>query len=469
MNDPMNSLDDAEFMSGWEDPAIVTDRLRQSLKSEGITTFPVISSTVEPLGGHSGLSGELSLLTLTVRNSHDDASKTRTLKFVLKRTRPTQEAKLHSKKLGLYREGTFYGTIGPWVQERLDKIPCKGTTSKNDTTNDPQPSKKMSFIPKALFAASDAETGQKAMVLEYYQNSIEAGIFFPHSIHNAFRKCDTENSSTAINEKSITLEATRIAASIHGTFYRDRTLLESAEISSKLRMADWLQGLNKHSFLASQQEVCDTWARSKEQWENGQFFNGEVTMERSFVDVMDASCKLALDFDAFVQKWNVNDEDDNGAKTIGWSLVHSDYHPGNLLCIDTNCKNSNETPQLVLLDWEVVGVGSGPQDIGQFLISHMKTQDAVDMLDEVSTVYRQSLIETLQSVNPSQVESVHDLEEIKREIVYGGLERWVWLNGYMSGWAGRMPPIYMQYFHDQMHGWIEKNGITPDEVGMPRP
>mmetsp|Transcript_3024 Transcript_3024/g.6051 ORF Transcript_3024/g.6051 Transcript_3024/m.6051 type:complete len:463 (+) Transcript_3024:145-1533(+) len=460
--------DDAEFMSGWDDPTIVTERLRQSLESMGVTTFPIISSTVEPLGGHSGLSGEMSLLTLTVRSADDDESKTDTLKFVLKRTLPAQEAKLHSKTLGLYREGTFYSTIGPWIQERLDKVPCKCASSR-DNSNDSQPSNKISFIPKALFAASDAETSQKAIVLEYYQNSTEAGMFFPHSIHNAFRKCDTGNASPAINEKSISLEATRIAASIHGTFYRDRTLLENPEISSKLRVADWLRGLNKESFLASQQEVCDTWARSKEQWEKGEFYDGKVAMEPKFIDVMDASCKLALDFDAFVKKWNVDGEDDVGAKKIGWSLVHSDYHPGNLLCVDANNKDSNATPQLVLLDWEVVGVGSGPQDIGQFLISHMKTQDAVDMLDELSSVYRKSLIETLQSVNPSQVNSVPCVEDIKNEIVYGGLERWVWLNAYMSGWAGRMPPVYMQYFHDQMHGWIEKNGIAPGGVGMPRP
>ena len=33
---------------------------------------------------------------------------------------------------------------------------------------------------------------------------------------------------------------------------------------------------------------------------------------------MDASCSLALDFDAFVSLWNIGDDEDK----IAWSLVH---------------------------------------------------------------------------------------------------------------------------------------------------
>ena len=30
---------------------------------------------------------------------------------------------------------------------------------------------------------------------------------------------------------------------------------------------------------------------------------------------------------------------------------------------------------LILLDWEMVGVGSGPQDIGQYMISHTAPEE----------------------------------------------------------------------------------------------
>ena len=38
-----------------------------------------------------------------------------------------------------------------------------------------------------------------------------------------------------------------------------------------------------------------------------------------------------------------------------WTLVHGDYHPANQL-IDPN----SEEIKLISLDWEMVGLGSGP-------------------------------------------------------------------------------------------------------------
>ena len=210
-------------------------------------------------------------------------------------------------------------------------------------------------------------------------------------------------------------------------------------------------------------------------------------MEKQWVEIMDASCAMALDFDLFVEKWNVGNVDGcdasggNGSGKIGWSLVHGDYHPGNMLCLSPSsfsspCPSSNDdeskedlAPRLILLDWEVVGIGSGPQDIGQFLISHLETHEACDMLEEVVSVYRESLIDTLDAVNPLQSAHVPSLQDLRREVVFGGLERWIWLFGYMSGWESSMPPLYMQYFHDQVYEWAARNGITPKNVGMPRP
>lgn len=144
-----------------------------------------------------------------------------------------------------------------------------------------------------------------------------------------------------------------------------------------------------------------------------------------------------------------------------------------MLCLNEESVNHDEPyrPNLLVVDWEVVGVGSGPQDIGQFLISHAETQEAIDMLDNVATVYRETLLSTLEAFNndKDQIPSVPSIEIIKREMVYGGIERWVWLFGYMAGWEESMPWLYMQYFHDQMQGWIVANYVTAKSVGMPRP
>lgn len=482
-------MPDSEFISSWDDPATVTKRLAPALQSRGISAS-IVSCAVSPLGGHSGLSGDMSSLQLTF---DDDTSMT----LVLKRTLPSEDAKKYSKKLGLFREGIFYSTIGPWIQQRLDMVPpsCELEAHHGD---DELPH---AFIPRALYATWDAETGQKAIVLDYFSNATEAGVHFPHSVHNVVRDMDqiqkpstqdaelsTEkpeqdsNSSISLakeKRRSITLEATRIAASLHGSFYRDKSLFANESIAKSLRMADWIQGEGKESYLESQKEIVDRWSNAKARWTAGEFFGGKVKLSKEFVEIMDASCALALDFDLFVSKWNMESKDDNVAESdsgnnkIAWCLVHGDYHPGNMLCID-ECISKNfplHRPKLILLDWEVVGVGSGPQDIGQFLISHTETQEAFNMLDEVAVVYRQSLISTLDAVNhdTGKSQAVPSLEAIKREMVYGGIERWVWLFGYMAGWEESIPWLYMQYFHDQMQGWIVANNVTAKDVGMPRP
>lgn len=437
-----NEDEDAPFMTSWDDAFIVTTRLQSALSSRGVST-PIASSTVSPLEG-SGLSGDLSLLTLD------------TNKYVLKRTRAGVDAKKYSKRLGLQREGAFYETIGPWIQVRLDMIP---TTSQSVHT----------FIPKALYAEHSDITGQKAIVLEYYDNATEAGRYFPHSVV-------TKNAMEydgKINAKTITLEATRMAASFHGTFYLSPALLSSDLITPHLRMANWIQGKDKESFIASQSEVAGRWKRCKARWEKGSYYGGEVKLEKEFVDVMDKSCDEALDFDKFVSKWSVEKDGDGTAKqsTIDWSLVHGDFHPGNMLCLNNSSTNK---PQLILIDWEVVGVGSGPQDIGQFLISHLEPSEAYDMIDEVTAVYRKSLLETLEAVNSKDNTNtaptvVPTVKQMKHEIIFGGIERWVWLFGYMCDLEESMPSLYMQYFHDQMHGWIVRNGVNAENVGMPRP
>ena len=441
---------DAEFMISWEDPTTVAKRLSSALHVQGIVS-PIISSKVDPLSNHSGLSGDLSSLTLTFEDSTS-------MKLILKRTKPFEDSKKSSKKLGLYREGVFYSTIGPWIQNRLNQVPNYG--------------QEHTFIPQALFSASDADTGQKAIVLQCY-DALEAGAKFPHSVHNVVRKmrADAEDSTkdggaddTLHIRKSITLEAARIAALLHGSFYYDSSLFTGTSFADNLRMADWIQGKNKESFLESQQEIVDRWANAKARWKRREFFSGKVQLGTEFVEIMDASCALALNFDLFVSKWN---DQQLGDDKIAWSLVHGDYHPGNFLYFNEN-RSEDERPKMILIDWEVVGIGSGPQDIGQFLISHLETGEAHAMLEEVASVYRQTLQTTLDAVNSNRSKAP-TLRAIKNEIIYGGIERWVWLFAFMCGHEAHMPYVYMQFFHDQMQKFIIANSIAATNIGMPRP
>jgi len=98
-------------------------------------------------------------------------------------------------------------------------------------------------------------------------------------------------------------------------------------------MADWIQGFGKETFLISQKQVYDRWAHTKSQWEKGQ---GEFNMEKRFLDLMDASCAQALDFESFVNRWTKTDGARTGNNKLPFSLTHGDYHPGNFLYLHSS-------------------------------------------------------------------------------------------------------------------------------------
>jgi len=432
---------DSPFLSGWDDLEVVTERLGTALddtQSSGTSSTRIESAVCESLADHSGLSGDLKLLTLTLSSENENSAKNE-IKLLIKQSMPGEKKAKSSKAFGKYREAYMYSTIGPWLRERLG--------AQSDC----------SFIPQAHYAVADPCVGQYSVVTDYYDGSIEAGLFYPKSIHNSSNeKRRTKTLPASISRQDVTLEAVRVAAKIHGCFFLDETLLNSGRISKHLRMTDWIRGNGRDSFLASQQMIQNGWSSAKLKHEKGEH---DIAMKQKFIEVMDTSVGQALDFDAFVSKWS-----GAGEGKLPFTLVHGDFHPGNLLVTASSVENGKA--ELILVDWEAVGVGSGPQDLGQFLISHSDAAEAVDMLDRITSLYRKTLVDTIAETNPSLVGSVPSAESTRREIIYGGLERWVWLFSVMCNMP--IPSNYMQYFHDQMYDWIVLNDVTSESIGMPR-
>ena len=136
-------------------------------------------------------------------------------------------------------------------------------------------------------------------------------------------------------------------------------------------------------------------------------------------------------------------------------LVHGDFWPGNVLV------STAGTTDLKLLDWEMVGLGSGPQDLGQYVLSNMDPQ-------ERGTCERQ-LVETYyQELKKGGVPADYTWEECWKEYKVGGLERWLWFLVYFIGQEGELLK-WAQFFHDQIQDFVEDHGITADDIVQPRP
>ena len=117
------------------------------------------------------------------------------------------------------------------------------------------------------------------------------------------------------------------------------------------------------------------------------------------------------------------------------------------------------TQQVYFLDWEVIGVGNGPQDIAQYGISHMSP--AYRRENEIS--FLKHYYETL--TKDSNFINEYDYETCYNEYVMGGICRWVWMLPLL---ANMCPTIVTQYFHDQVYEFIKDHNMTPEKIEMPR-
>eukprot|EP00996_Jenningsia_fusiforme_P000637 NODE_1575_length_1486_cov_29.578984_g1421_i0.p1 GENE.NODE_1575_length_1486_cov_29.578984_g1421_i0~~NODE_1575_length_1486_cov_29.578984_g1421_i0.p1 ORF type:complete len:460 (-),score=91.63 NODE_1575_length_1486_cov_29.578984_g1421_i0:107-1411(-) len=432
--------DSDAFLDGWDSVDTVRERIGSALLQRGIDPDMLTSSAVQPFSSHSGLSAAMQILLLC----SEDAGTSQTSAFVIKRTRDGAAAQ--SKSLGLYREVSFYKLIAPRLEALLDSS-CSAQ------------SRLRKFLPDVLYCEANPLTGNKLLVMARI-DGVECGLFFPHTVHNAHKLADLPSLTAGfadVTEREIALKAACLAGALHGRFWKDEALLDAVQYPH-LRGAEWFRGEGRESFLASNGAVATRWKTVVEQLDGNNSFRG-VQLDSLFIAVMNASIAQAEEFDHYV-------EQRRGESSL-WSLVHGDFHSGNFMVTKSAADGLQDDFELILLDWEVVGVGSGPQDIGQFLISHVEPSVAAQLFPEVAQAYHNAIVETI-PVHCPAVQELPSLDSVIQEVVAGGMERWVWLNGYMMG-MDNIPTHFLQYFHDQTLGWIRSHGITPETVGMPRP
>ena len=140
-------------------------------------------------------------------------------------------------------------------------------------------------------------------------------------------------------------------------------------------------------------------------------------------------------------------------------ITTGDFHPANVLWrSDPSISSTDGVPFLV--DFEMVGLGSGPQDIAQYLISHMLPELRRECENRLVLDYYSHLTDgTL--LHPCD----YSLEQCWEDYKHGGAERWVWL---LLLLATMCPDSMVQYFHDQLRDFIVDHHIDENNVGMPR-
>lgn len=412
-------------------PAWLTQRLPEK---------EILDVTVQDMSGAGGLN--CLMVRLTIKFA-DNTSET----VVLKRIRESGLEK--SRELGLAREALFYSQFKshPTVKH---------------------------ILPTVLHAWGDLISGHKEIIMEDLTKGIQCGYFFgPGSPLNWDKDlvAATRGLTAALPPVFVAKLAARAAAHLHAAFWKDTNLK-----GDWIRGISWIPGRSASSgYVASTastgtdsrgEDLWEVYQRQcREDWESLDF--STISWDPQLRACIDASIQRAKPdsggFEVF-RRWM--------SKDAPWSLVHGDFHPANCMLVETDKADKvdqdadldalgrSERFQLLLLDWENVGIGSGPQEIGQFLISHMDPTLRTKVEKEVVEVYYKCLV----SANPRIAEDM-TFEQCWREYIIGGAGKWVW---FMPLLAKSCPPKMTQYFHDQLQSFLKTHGLTPETMPMPR-
>ena len=378
----------------------------------------VASASLVPLTDAGGLNAEMKKLVVVLITGEEKT-------YVLKRNHGSARAIY----LGTSREAFFYKYFASTVAE---------------------------IVPKVNYAYGDMATGTKAILMENLSDCIQCGYFFgKHSPHNWSKDLQAivgyEDSSPARISamETVTESAFLAAAKLHATYWNDRSLLNY----SWVRGGTWMKGEGRELWEAAQAQSSGPWAATKANIQSGA---SGVRWNPLVESLLDASyAKIS---------WETYQESIQNTDFV-FTLAHSDFHPANMMWRRNFQQPSQEGPEqgvTILLDWEVIGVGSGPQECAQYVISHMRPEERRNCELRLLRSYYQTLI----AGSDGKIDSTnYPFERCLADYVAGGIGRWVWMLGLLSRLC---PDNWVQYFHDQFLAFAEDHNVTVENVPMPR-
>ena len=337
-----------------------------------------------------------------------------------------------SKQYGLAREGMFYRH---WAS-----LPCSLPSVAANGSASASPLGKV--LPKVYHSEGSMETGDKLIVMEdLSQSHVQLGYYYgPGNPNNNGKDLAALTSKLPMDVASATRLAFSAAAKLHAPYWGCH--MEHPWLTK----AGWLTGKNEDEWTSAQGSTSAAWAKVKAKIASADP-SYTVHWDPFLVACIDSSIGKARapgGWAAF--------QAELGARPF--TLVHGDFHPANLLA-------GGGSEGVLLVDWEAVGLGSGPQELGQFMISHCEPELRAGIeKDAVAAYYAE-----LKSLNPLIGMM---FEQCWNEYVMGGLGRWLFFlpfDGFSDDEQGRKNS---QFFADQVLAFIKDHGVTPVSIPMPR-
>lgn len=396
-------------IAAWEDPALLTAQVASAMPPFAL---PFVAVRSESMSGAGGNSGEMTRLHATDATGAE-------VRFVLKTTRAAGAAS--SKSLELYREAMFYKKLLHTFGEAA--------------------------VPRIFVSEWDVATGRKCILMGDLADAqaVQAGYFFGDNscLNKGKDLVALTKAFPALTELDVSRKAFTVAAQLHGAFVGDESLL--APEFEFLKGQHWFKGEARDSWNATVGFAKEQWVATKARLQQGTCTIHFAPRVLQFVDR-----SFACTFDDYVA----------AVHSIPFTLCHGDFHPANFMV--TKDENSPDNFGLKVLDFEVVGIGSGAQDLGQFMVSHS--------FPHVRRAHEEQLLRHYHDVLSRATREggrLPTLDEVRREYVVGGLGRWVWLLAVVSTLC---PEPMTQYFQDQVEAFLNDHVLVhKDEPIVPRP
>ena len=406
----------------------------------------VVGVEAAALGG--GLANQLTRVAATLEGGAP-ASTPRVLHLALK---AHHEATLtRCAALGTAREAHFYLHLAP----RLAALLPQGA------------------LPRCWFAAGDMATGRKALLLELAEGGVDSGLVFGGGSPLNWPRAQAVLAAAALaTPEGAAASAFRLAALLHGAHWRDGALVAQRW----LRGADWYRppggevpggGEGEAQFAAAQAQVAAAWGASLA----GEGPSGSVQWRAEWPEL--TALVTASHARVSWTSWRAR------CLSTPFTLVHGDFHPGNALLLagagasagtGGGAGAGGADLRTMLLDWEAVGLGSGPQDLGQYVISHMEPAVRAGCEQRLLRAYADDVRRAVAASGRGDAAAAAAAADLAwpavwAEYVAGGVERWVWL---LSMLAGLCPPDMTRFWAAQLHAFARDHGVTPASVGQPR-
>eukprot|EP00605_Chrysophyceae_sp_TOSAG23-4_P001234 GSChrysophyteH1.ASY1.ANO1.1345.1 assembled CDS len=309
-------------------------------------------------------------------------------------------------------------------------------------------------VSKAFWSYADMKTGEMAILMECIHDCIPSGTFFGPANPNNWGLVDGKIDDLCKgnpNALIVTEKAFAIYARMHAKYWRPSYLLKD-ERYFWLNGHDRLNGAGRENFHTTHEISRAAWLAMVPAITDGSHY---VKWDAHLVKCLTVSFSK-INWDAYQKALQVRP----------YSLVHGDAHPHNFLWAEHRTENAH----LKLIDFEMIGLGSPSQELGQYLISHMEPPLRKENERKLVEDYYQQVRKHLEDKEGDTVEiGDYTFESCWQEYIDGGFGRWAWfVGGFDVFFGGEKNSSCCQFFHDQLAAFAHDHFHNPQDAPMPR-